>query len=60
LPQDRIAAAQPVWLKVLDHVIVMEDTVFSFADSGLPDDLELACLAPGDGSAAGKPVRRTD
>lgn len=60
LTQDLIAAAWPVGLKVLDHVIVVEDAVFSFADSGLLDELELACLAPGDGSRAGKLVRRTD
>lgn len=60
LTQDLIAAARPVGLRVLDHVIVAEDAVFSFADSGLLDELELACLAPGDGSRAGKLARRTD
>lgn len=46
LTQDLIAAARPVGLKLLDHVIVAEEAVFSFADSGLLDELELACLAP--------------
>lgn len=47
LTQDLIMAARPVGLKVLDHVIVTEDATFSFADSGLLDELELASLAPG-------------
>ncbi|MBP7827713.1 MAG: hypothetical protein BWX84_02040 [Verrucomicrobia bacterium ADurb.Bin118] len=60
LTQDLIAAARPVGLKVLDHVIVAEDTVFSFADSGLLDELELICLAPGDAPRAGKFAKRND
>jgi DNA repair protein RadC len=48
LTQDLIAACRPLWLKVLDHVIVGDETTFSFADSGLLDELELLCLAPGD------------
>lgn len=46
--QDIIAASRPLGLKVLDHVIVGGETTFSFADSGLLDELELLCLAPGD------------
>lgn len=46
LTQDLIAASRPLGLKVLDHVIVGEDATFSFADSGLLDELELLCLAP--------------
>lgn len=46
LTQDLIAAARSVGLKVLDHVIVAKDAAFSFADSGLLDELELTCLAP--------------
>lgn len=46
LTSDLIAACRPLGLRVLDHVIVGEET-FSFADSGLLDELELECLAPG-------------
>jgi len=60
ITQDLIAAARPLGLKVLDHVIVAEDAVFSFADSGLLDELEMACLVPGDGSKVGKLKRRND
>ena len=48
LTQELIAASRPLGLKVLDHVIVGEGTTFSFADSGLLDELELLCLAPGE------------
>jgi DNA repair protein RadC len=48
LTQDLIAAGRPLGLRVLDHVIVAEETTFSFADSGLLDELELLCLAPGE------------
>lgn len=58
LTQDLITVARPVGLKVLDHVIVGEDVVFSFADSGLLDELELECLAPGDASRALNSTRR--
>lgn len=47
LTQDIIAATRPLGLKLLDHVIVAEGTIFSFADSGLLDELEILCLAPG-------------
>ena len=39
LTQDLIAACRPLGLKVLDHVIVGEEATFSFADSGLLDEL---------------------
>lgn len=45
LTQDMIAACRPLGIKFLDHVIVGEETTFSFADSGLLDELELLCLA---------------
>ena len=48
LTQDLIAACRPLGLKVLDHVIVGEEATLSFADSGLLDELELLCLAPGE------------
>jgi DNA repair protein RadC len=47
LTKDIIAAARPLGLRLLDHVIVGEDAVYSFADSGLLDELELECLVPG-------------
>lgn len=46
LTQDLIAASRPLGMRVLDHVIVGEEATFSFADSGLLDELELHCLAP--------------
>jgi len=52
LTQDLIAAARPLGLIVLDHVIVGAEATYSFADSGLLDELESACIAPGE--AAGK------
>ena len=48
LTLDVIAASRPLGLKVLDHVIVGDATSFSFADSGLLDELELLCLSPGE------------
>lgn len=48
MTQDLIAACRPLGMKVLDHVIVGEEASFSFADSGLLDELELLCLAPGE------------
>jgi len=34
-------AARPLQLRVLDHVIVADDPVFSFSDSGLMDELAI-------------------
>jgi DNA repair protein RadC len=48
LTQDLIMVSRPLGLQVLDHIIVSEDAAFSFADSGLLDELELLCLAPSD------------
>lgn len=48
LTKDLVAAARPLGLRLLDHVIVGEDATYSFADSGLLDELELECLAPGE------------
>ena len=60
LTQDLIAASRPLGLKVLDHVIVGEETTFSFADSGLLDELELLCLAPGESNRHAKLSKKTD
>jgi len=44
--EDLIAALHPLRVKLLDHVIVGTEKTFSFADSGLLDELNLSCLAP--------------
>lgn len=46
LTSDLISAARPLGIKVLDHVIVGDEKTYSFADSGLLDELELETLAP--------------
>ena len=60
LTQDLIAASRPLGLKVLDHVIVGEETTFSFADSGLLDELEWLCRAPGETGGRRKLSKTTD
>lgn len=46
LTRDLIAACHPLGVKVLDHVIVTENGHFSFADTGLLDELGMETLAP--------------
>ncbi len=46
LTRDLIAACHPLGIKVLEHVIVTENGIYSFADSGLLDELGLETLAP--------------
>jgi len=41
LTRDLIAACQPIGIRVLDHLIVTEQEHYSFADSGLLDELTL-------------------
>ncbi|MBI3541073.1 MAG: DNA repair protein RadC [Deltaproteobacteria bacterium] len=60
LTQDLIASSRPLGLKVLDHVIVGKEETFSFADSGLLDELELLCLAPGESIRHSKLSRTLD
>lgn len=60
LTQDLIAASRPLGLKVLDHVIVGEEATFSFADSGLLDELELLCLAPDESGRHSKLSKKND
>ena len=60
LTQDLIAASRPLGLRVLDHVVVGEESTFSFADSGLLDELELPCLAPGESGRRTKLSKTTD
>ena len=60
LTQDLIAACRPLGLKVLDHLIVGEKATFSFADSGLLDELELLCLAPGETGRHARLSKATD
>lgn len=45
LTQDLISVARPLGMKILDHIILGEDSFFSFADSGLLGELELNCTA---------------
>jgi hypothetical protein len=42
---DLIAACHPMGIKVLEHLIVTDDACFSFADSGLLDELALVAGA---------------
>lgn len=46
LTRDLLAACHPIGIKVLEHVIVATDDHYSFADSGLLDELALETLAP--------------
>lgn len=46
LTRDLIAACHPLGIKVLEHVIVTENGHYSFADTGLLDELGLETLAP--------------
>ncbi len=41
LTRDLMKAARPLAVKILDHLIIGEESVFSFADSGLLDELAL-------------------
>ena len=47
LTKDIIAAARPLGMKMLDHIIVGNGDYYSFTDSGLLDELEFECMAPG-------------
>jgi DNA repair protein RadC len=42
LSEDLYAALKPIRVQFLDHVVVAGDSVFSFADSGLMDEIALA------------------
>lgn len=46
ITRNLIAASHPLGVKVLDHIIVAESQYYSFADSGLLDELALETLAP--------------
>lgn len=46
LTRDLIAACHPLGVKVLEHVIVTDDGCYSFADTGLLDELGMETLAP--------------
>jgi DNA repair protein RadC len=43
--QDLITVMRPLGVKILDHVVVGEEETFSFADSGLLDEIQLICIA---------------
>ncbi len=40
--EDIYAALNPISIKLLDHIIIGENSVFSFADSGILDEIALA------------------
>ncbi|MBU4201001.1 MAG: DNA repair protein RadC [Verrucomicrobia bacterium] len=40
--EDVFSALKPIGVKLLDHVIIGEDSLFSFADSGMMDEIALA------------------
>lgn len=42
---DVLATLRPVAVSLLDHIIVANDAVFSFAEAGLMAELDLQCLA---------------
>jgi len=46
LTRDLISALRPLGMKILDHIVIGEETIYSFADSGLLDELELESFAP--------------
>ena len=45
LTRDLISALRPLGMKILDHIVIGEQTIYSFADSGLLDELELESFA---------------
>lgn len=46
LTRDIISALRSLGIKLLDHIIIGEETTYSFADTGLLDELELESFAP--------------
>jgi DNA repair protein RadC len=44
LTRDLISAAYPLGMKLFDHIILGEESSFSFAESGLLGELELYCM----------------
>jgi DNA repair protein RadC len=46
LTRDLISACHPIGIKVLDHLVVTDGACFSFAESGLLDELSLETLSP--------------
>lgn len=46
LTRDLVAACHPIGIKVLEHLIVAADGHYSFADTGLLDELSLETLSP--------------
>lgn len=44
--EDVFAALKPIGVKLLDHIVIGADLVFSFADSGMMDELALSAEAP--------------
>jgi DNA repair protein RadC len=46
LTRDLIAACHPVGVEVLDHIILVGNSYYSFAEEGLLAQLALETLAP--------------
>jgi DNA repair protein RadC len=44
--EDVIAVLKPIGVKTLDHVVIGENTAFSFANSGIMDELMLSASGP--------------
>jgi len=40
--EDLYAALKPIGLKLLDHIVIGEDSIFSFADKGIMDEIAFA------------------
>jgi DNA repair protein RadC len=40
--EDVFTALKPIGVRLLDHVVIGDDSVFSFADSGMMDEIALA------------------
>jgi DNA repair protein RadC len=40
--EDLYAALKPIRVQFLDHIVVAGDSIFSFADSGIMDEIALA------------------
>ena len=44
--EDLFAALNPIGVKLIDHVVVGTDSVLSFTDSGIMDEIALSAVAP--------------
>ncbi len=42
--EDLFSALKPIGVKLLDHVVIGEEAVFSFGDSGMMDEIALSAM----------------